>query len=157
VKTIVAHRFILNKVRIITVANFFPFAMSAEPHTRYTWQQSTRRKTFNVNLIRCPHLGCSRLFKNRSGLTQHRHAIHGFSFNIPTTNQNLASEYASPLLPQTDADDTGCVEDLSLEGAANHEYHNTASPDLEDNPTQHANADEVYRDYHLQLNGTTRS
>ncbi|KAG0695998.1 hypothetical protein DFH29DRAFT_991856 [Suillus ampliporus] len=42
----------------------------------------SKRKTFNMNLILCPHPGCSRTFKNRSGLTQHRHAIHSFSFEM---------------------------------------------------------------------------
>jgi hypothetical protein len=30
-------------------------------------------------LYPCPHNGCSKVLKNKSGLTQHRHAKHGYS------------------------------------------------------------------------------
>ncbi|KAG2143115.1 hypothetical protein BD769DRAFT_1625697 [Suillus cothurnatus] len=64
------------------------------------------RRTFNINLIPCPHTGCNRYFKNRSGLTQHRHALHDFSFELPANAHQRPAESDSnngeQLLPNID-------------------------------------------------------
>jgi hypothetical protein len=130
--------------------------MSAGPR-RYAPRKPTGRKAFNVNLIHCPHLGCTRFFKNRSGLTQHRHAIHGFSSDVPAAAPNPALEEDHTLdvgqhenpLPQTDGlrDNIGYFQD-NFEGVE-HEY----AADMSSNPEPDSDVDEVYRDYHPQLDG----
>lgn len=78
----------------------------------------SKRKTFNINLIPCPHPGCSHTFKNRSGLTQHRHAIHDFSFEIQReAPPNEMQEEAPPYDGDVEMD----YQPTS--GGTHHDYH----------------------------------
>jgi hypothetical protein len=109
------------------------------------------RRTFNINLIPCPHTGCNRYFKNRSGLTQHRHALHDFSFELPANAHQRPAESDSnngeQLLPNVDFRAADHHEDTM-----DYDYGNDA---IDDNmaPGVSGNVDEVYRDYHLELDG----
>ncbi|KAG2365302.1 hypothetical protein BDR07DRAFT_1374390 [Suillus spraguei] len=75
-------------------------------------------KTFNINLIPCPHPGCSCTFKNRSGLTQHRHAIHDFSFEIQREAPLNEMQEEAPLY---DGDVEMDYQPTS--GGTHHDYH----------------------------------
>ncbi|KAG1801034.1 uncharacterized protein HD556DRAFT_1503210 [Suillus plorans] len=90
-------------------------------------------KTFNVNLIPCPHPGCSCTFKNRSGLTQHRHTIHSFSFEMPRE---------APL--SEPHEDTNCWQPA-----------NDGDIEMDDQPvggeTNNKTLNSTHCDYHLQL------
>lgn len=109
------------------------------------------RRTFNVNLIPCPHTGCNRYFKNRSGLTQHRHALHDFSFELPANAHQRPAESdpnnGEQLLPNVDFHAADNHDDMM-----DYDYGNDA---IDDNmaPGVSGNVDEVYRDYHLELDG----
>ncbi|KAG2110723.1 hypothetical protein BD769DRAFT_1630318 [Suillus cothurnatus] len=63
-------------------------------------------RTFNINLIPCPHTGCNHYFKNWSGLTQHHHALHDFLFELPVNAHQCPAESDSnngeQLLPNVD-------------------------------------------------------
>ncbi|KAG1852514.1 hypothetical protein F4604DRAFT_1933662 [Suillus subluteus] len=101
----------------------------------------SKRKTFNINLIPCPHPGCSCTFKNRSGLTQHRHAIHGFSFEMrkePT--QNDTGEEAPPNEMQDELPSNEMQEEAPpYDGDVEMDYQPTLGG--------------TYHDYHIQLDG----
>ncbi|KAH7905419.1 hypothetical protein BJ138DRAFT_1118492 [Hygrophoropsis aurantiaca] len=49
------------------------------------------RPQFTHERFPCPHSGCNRILRNRSGLTQHRHSAHGYSFR-PVNHQPIDVE-----------------------------------------------------------------
>ena len=52
----------------------------------------------------CPHPGCRRVLKNKSGLTQHRHSKHGYS--LPPPRQDSPSAPFSPPAPPSPPPET---------------------------------------------------
>ncbi|KAG2089812.1 hypothetical protein BD769DRAFT_1395925 [Suillus cothurnatus] len=109
------------------------------------------RRTFNINLIPCPHTGCNHYFKHQSGLTQHHHALHDFSFELPANAHQRPAESDSnngeQLLPNVDFRAADHHEDTM-----DYDYGNDA---IDDNmaPGVSGNVDEVYCNYHLELDG----
>ncbi|KAG0693018.1 hypothetical protein DFH29DRAFT_992452 [Suillus ampliporus] len=122
-----------------------PAAHAASNHTQIF--HHSKHKTFNMNLILCPHPGCSRTFKNRSGLTQHRHAIHGFSFEMRKEREAPPHELhpANPNEPPTIGarDDMGPWDNGDIEM----DYQPVGDE------TEGGVSSGTYRDYHQQLDG----
>ncbi|KAG0700978.1 hypothetical protein DFH29DRAFT_1069909, partial [Suillus ampliporus] len=122
-----------------------PAAHAASNHTQIFHR--SKRKTFNMNLILCPHPGCSRTFKNRSGLTQHRHAIHGFSFEMRKEREAPPHELhpANPNEPPTIGarDDMGPWDNGDIEM----DYQPVGDE------TEGRVSSGTYCDYHQQLDG----
>ena len=128
--------------------------MSTGPPRRYASRKPTKRKAFNVNLIRCPELGCGRLFKNRSGLTQHRHAIHGFSIfpDEPTSEPaDSESNMATDSGPGSSDSEHEDPEDRMPSPGVYQPENPLPAAQPEAGPE--SDGDEIYRDYHLQLDG----
>jgi len=122
--------------------------IQAAPAMHTASNRRSKRKTFNMNLIPCPHPGCSRTFKNRSGLTQHRHAIHGFSFEMRREREAPPHELhpVNPNEPPT----IGARHDMGP--------WDNGDIEMDYQPVSDETEDRIlsgtYRDYHQQLDGS---
>jgi hypothetical protein len=59
----------------------------------------------------CPHRGCNKVLKNKSGLTQHCHSKHGYP--LPLRQQRVVSPTRSSSPQHTEADAAGGNSDFN--------------------------------------------
>ncbi|KAN0124616.1 hypothetical protein V8E53_001577 [Lactarius tabidus] len=85
----------------------------------------------------CPHHGCSRVLRNKSGLTQHRHARHGFS--LPPPRQRSSTPPSQP-------------QQRSPTPASQPQQRSPTPPDMDPHPAEADNGEPLV-DYHLELDG----
>ncbi|KAN0133618.1 hypothetical protein V8E53_008565 [Lactarius tabidus] len=83
----------------------------------------------------CPHHGCSRVLRNKSGLTQHRHARHGFS--LPPPRQCSSTPPSQP-------------QQRSPTPASQPQQRSPTPPDRDPHPAEADNGEPLV-DYHLEL------
>jgi hypothetical protein len=99
-------------------------------------------------LYPCPYCGCSKVLKNKSGLTQHRHSKHGFS--LPSHQRHL---HRSPTPPGQCSPSPPSSPQRQRSPTPTGQSHSPTPPGQSCSPTPQGSADgKLIVDYHPDLN-----